>query len=117
MYRGGKRCSRKDEESRHREKIVEILHPTVREVQRYDRLEFLGSDGLTWIGIEPGCGLIQQNRILQLQRTGSHSVAKTDVDLDWDNGGCETRRRTQPKPPVYPIVANRFRHQVLRIED
>ena len=117
MNRGGKHGSFKLEESRHREKIVEILHPTVREVQRHDRLELFRNDGFAWIGVEPGCGLIQQNRIRQLQGTGSHRVAKTDVDLDRDDGRRKTRRRTQPKPPIYPVVANRFRHQVLRIED
>ena len=117
MYRSDKHCSFKDEEARHCEKIVEILHPTVREIQRYNRLEFLGNDAFAWIGIELGGGLIQQNRILQLQWTGSHRVPKTDVDLDRDNGRRQPRRRTQPNSSICPMVANRFRHKALRIED
>ena len=42
---------------------------------------------------------------------------KTDIDPDRDDGGRETRRRTQPQPPICPVVTNRFRHQVLRIEE
>ena len=75
-YGGRKNCSFKFEESRHCEKIVEILHPTIRKVQRHDRLELLGNHGFARIRVEPRCGLIQQNRIHQLQRTGSHGVAK-----------------------------------------
>lgn len=104
------------EKPRHRKKVVEVFHPAVREVERDHGFELLGSHRFTRIGVELGGRMVEKNRIIELRWTRCHDIAKTDIDLDRDDGGAEARRCSQPNASIDLIVANRFRGNVLGIE-
>lgn len=71
----GKGCAFEREESGHGEKVVEVLHAAVREVERHDGFELLGDHGVAWLRIE---GRVEKDAIFKLQRTGRHRVSKAD---------------------------------------
>ena len=108
----GKGCAFEREGSGHGEKVVEVLHAAVREVERHDGFELLGDHGVAWIRIEGRCRMVEKDRIFKLQWTGRHRVSKADIDL-YDGGG-ELGRGANPKSFLGP--AARFDKDVFGIE-
>ena len=111
-YGSGKGCAFERKESGHGEKVVEVLHAAVREVERHDGFELLGDHGVAWIRIESRCRTVEKDGIFKLQRTGRHRVSKADVDLY--RGGGELGRGANPKS--FLGSAARFDKDVFGIE-
>jgi len=70
------------ERLRYHPEVIEILHATVGDTERDDRLHLLGDDGFGWVGAQDRGRPIEKNRVYNLDGLGRDRVAEPDIDLD-----------------------------------
>ncbi len=103
------------EQPRHREQIVNVLHAAVRKVARDHGFKFLSCHGFAKIRVECRCRLIQKYGIFKFHWGRSYRIPETDIDLNRDDGGAKFSRGAGPKNSMGPIIAERFREDIIGI--
>ena len=86
--------------------IVEIFVSGVGKPKGDHCLKLLGDDGFARIGLQPGSGLVEQDRQVNVFDAGLGCIAETDIDDDIGAGSGDGCRRPDTQSAVFLRCAN-----------
>jgi len=103
--------------ARHEPKVEIILHSAVCHSELHHGLELLGDHGLPRIDADARALLAENRRKFSDGRRGCNCISKSHIDLQAQDGGCQSRGQQYPKAAVFLCITNLGNLDARRIED
>tara|TARA_R110002033_G_scaffold5119_3_gene22771 strand:+ start:4456 stop:8268 length:3813 start_codon:yes stop_codon:yes gene_type:complete len=102
---------------RQRPKVIIILHPTIDDTERHDRLELFRDDRLRGIGAHRSRRKVEQRAVVEFVVRLSKRVSEPDINCDRDPSLFEEGSRLQAHAAVDLIVPDRYCRKVGVVKD